>query len=340
MRGVWVVYHLGTMNVEIKMFYLIVLDLQVLRWTTKPSKDSTSGDLEHLFDRNCFPYQGRGLLALGREVGYTVGSSSQGWNIQSLTCMSLDLWEVGVAADLESSRTVLPFHGNPSSNRIDQLSLENTWSYWLWLKFTASKMNWLFFSTKGERTKLVMWTPAWIQKSSLNFWTVSTLSCSSSWIIWREVNSFSFSIIQSTHEPKTRAWTSLSVQWKCVQPVRGISPRYDLPTRRLCRFGKTWPLHMRMPLDCKYSNKGTFPLRSYQMEKSTCLFWFALLHAALFFSFFFNLTKRRLSLIILLHENDWGLIFCSSRCSLQVTLKANSLQTPVTRRCWRWREML
>lgn len=32
---------------------------------------------------------------------------------------------------------------------------------------------------------------------------------------------------------------SQSVRWKYVQSVIGISPRYDLPARRLGRFGKT-----------------------------------------------------------------------------------------------------
>lgn len=128
------------------------------------------------------------------------------------------------------------------------------------------------------------------------------------------------------HEP-LGAEVSQSVQtWKCVLCVRGISPRYDLPTRSLGRFGKTWPLRMQMPLDCKYSNKGTFPLRSYQMEKSTCLFWFALhlLHAVFFFFFFFH--KRTETYYFVGQKTDYmgviGSVFCScsqrraSRCLL------------------------
>ena len=95
-------------------------------------------------------------------------------------------------------------------------------------------------------------------------------------------------------------------------------------------FGKTWPLHMRMPLDCKYSNKGTFPLRSYQMEKSTCLFWFALhlLHAG----FFFFSTKKTETYYFVGQETDYMRVICSvfcscsqrraSRCLLWVALNA------------------
>ena len=67
-------------------------------------------------------------------------------------------------------------------------------------------------------------------------------------------------------------------------------------------FGKTWPLHMRMPLDCKYSNKGTFPLRSYQMENQPACFGSHSTSSMLFFFFFF--PRRRLRLIILLDRRQ------------------------------------
>lgn len=109
-------------------------------------------------------------------------------------------------------------------------------------------------------------------------------------------------------------------QWKYVQPVIGISPRYDV-------LEKPDPFCAARPLDCKYSNRGKFPLGSYQVEKSTC--FVLVLHASssvCFSLFFLSLClphKERCYFLKTDYSRVTGLICCSSRCLLTVPYDGN-----------------
>lgn len=96
------------------------------------------------------------------------------------------------------------------------------------------------------------------------------------------------------------------------------------------------------PQDCKYSNRGKFPLGSYQVEKSTC--FVLVFHASSslcfsFFTFFLYSSQNKYHYFL---KTDYcrvtGLICCSSRWLLTAPYdgKVVILALPATdRECWR-----
>lgn len=94
------------------------------------------------------------------------------------------------------------------------------------------------------------------------------------------------------------------------------------------------------PLDCKYSNRGKFPLGSYQVEKSTCFVLVFHAFSSLCFSLFFSLCLSHKEHYYFL-KTDYcrvtGLICCSSRWLLTAPydVKVVILAGPATNReCW------